>query len=154
MANANPHPKFSSGDIVNYRGQSTCVVLSTSNQLGFNVYHLLELDTGYTIRSSAHEIASAVDSNVIDLPDIEVELPVMDDDLVELGEQTAVKKETKPARFKILDDNELDELASKRTEKTTDKQTAWAVKMFKGKYSDAGFVANVYVPCLHAWTAI
>lgn len=127
MATTMPHPKFSPGDIVSYRGKSTCVVLSTTNELGFNIYHLLDLDSGVSIRSSAHEIISAVEANIINLPDIELE-------------PTSPEKTPTKARFQLMNDGELDDLASKRTEKATDRQTSWAVKVFKGNSQTLGLM--------------
>ena len=36
-------------------------------------------------------------------------------------------------RFKNLKPSEIDDLAKKKTEATTDRQTTWAVKIFRGK---------------------
>ena len=54
------------------------------------------------------------------------------------SEVLAVKQDPEPApeadgRFATLTDDEIDNLAAKRTEKTTDRQTAWSLKIFKGK---------------------
>ena len=45
MAYQAPTPKFSPGDLVNYRGSVSCLVVTSWSQLGFNKYQLLDLDT-------------------------------------------------------------------------------------------------------------
>lgn len=41
--------------------------------------------------------------------------------------------ETQPIkRFKFVEENELDEIVKARTEATTNKQTVWGVKLFRG----------------------
>jgi hypothetical protein len=51
-----------------------------------------------------------------------------EEDMIE-GEEPKEKK----ARFKILNPQELDDLAKKRNEPSTEKQTSWAIRILKGK---------------------
>ena len=55
----------------------------------------------------------------------------------EESDETTEELDTQPpekkARFQQLNQEELDQLAKKRTEATTDRQTVWAVKIFKGR---------------------
>ena len=120
-----PTSKFSPGDMVIFRGKSTCLVQSSSNQLGFNRYRLLDLDKGWEIVGSSHEITK-------------VSVLHADTDLMsefDVGNRAASTSDAKQARrprFQAKSAKKIDELASKKTEKSTDKQTTWAVRIFTG----------------------
>ena len=45
-----------------------------------------------------------------------------------------METESQP-RFKTLEEKEIDEIAKKQSEPTTDRQTAWAVRIIKGKFT-------------------
>ena len=121
MASAAPAPKFCPGDLVVYRGFKTCAMVGVCPTFGFNRYSVMDLDNGASITAYAHELAPASLDNIVlqEVEFVEVE---------SLGLQPPKK------RFKQLSTNEIDKLAAQRTEKSTDRQTNWAVKLFRGKY--------------------
>jgi hypothetical protein len=115
MATAPPASKFAPADLVKYRNTGEYIILSISNEIGFNRYHLLNIENGQEQMANTFELEK---------------IPV---DILEITED---EFETKPEkkRFKTIQPEELDNLSKKTTEPTTDRQTSWAVKIFKGIY--------------------
>lgn len=122
MAYQAPPPKFTGGDLVNFRGNTTCVVLSSWNQLGFNRYKLVNLDNGAEIHASSHDL--------VEIPVASVDTEVHFTD--EYGPAPSDINKPAGARFERKTEEEINVLASKKTEKSTDRQTSWAVRIFKG----------------------
>jgi hypothetical protein len=120
MATSGPHPKFSPGDLVKFKNSGEYIVLSLTNEIGFNKYQLLNIDNGQ------QEIAHSFEIEKIGSADI---LTTEDEELIE------IPQEPKNKRFKSMKQEELDNLAKKRSEPATDKQTLWAVNILKGKIS-------------------
>ena len=120
MASWQPIPRFSPGDLVTYRGETTCLVSSINNQLGFNRFKLLDLDRGYEIIASSHEMVLFEPENKLS---VNIDIPALD-----------TAREPAPKRFKTKSDSEVDELAKRRTETSTDRQTEWAVRIFRGQF--------------------
>ena len=81
----------------------------------------MDLDDGASITVYAHKLAQASLDNIV-LEEVEFV------DLEGLGLQPPKN------RFKELSTNKIDKLPAQRTEKSTDRQTSWAVKLFRGKY--------------------
>ena len=119
MAVQAPVPRFLPGDIVSYQGQGRYTVLSISNQIGFNLYNILETSTGEQKTTSVLNLERI----------LEVENDNNEEDIQVTDE---IEEKEKP-RFKQLSEQELDDLQRKKTEPSTDKQMKWAVKIFKGK---------------------
>ena len=121
MATAKPVPRFAPADLVKYQGEGEYMVLSVNNVLGFNKFQLINIRNGQQVQASSHELQKIRDDILKAEEDEESE--------VFEGNETVVPK----ARFTTLNAEELDNLAKKRTEPGTDKQTKWAIKIFKGK---------------------
>jgi hypothetical protein len=121
MATRAPEPKFAPADLVKYNNAGEYIVLAVSDELGFNRYHLLNIENGTQEVAATHELTK------IKADIFEADEQLMQDILVEPETQ-----ENKKSRFRSLQPNELDELARKRTEPATDKQTTWAIRIFKG----------------------
>ena len=111
-----PAPAFAPSDIVKYRNNGQYIELSITSHLGFNKYNLMSIENG------TQEVASAFEMEKIGRNNSDTD--------EEISETTENQEET---RFKHLNKEEIDELAKKRTEPTTEKQTIWAIKIFKGK---------------------
>ena len=123
MATAAPVPKYSPSDLVKYKDKGQYIVLSVQTNLGFNKYHIMNIEDGHSEQASSHELTK-INTNI---PKKEEDIETPEENIEELNENVV-----KP-RFKTLKPEELDDLARKRTEKTTDKQTTWAIRIFKGK---------------------
>ena len=111
---------FSHGDIVEWgKDFVMCVVLSSVPILGFNLYTVMEVDSGVTHRNvGAHELKSLSDDlGEINLPSEMVTEP-----------SASVSTE----RFPCITDEDVLGLQAKRTSKSTDAGTRWGVKIFKG----------------------
>ena len=120
MATAGPVPRFAPADLVKYQGEGDYLVLSVTNVLGFNKYNLINIRNGEQVQASSHELQKIHDD-------------ILKKDDEETEEREEESKNIPKSRFNTLLPEELDELAKKRTEPGTDKQTKWAIKIFKGK---------------------
>jgi hypothetical protein len=123
---ARPTPLLSSGDLV-YSENCLCYIESIDNTLGWNIYHLVDFDSGRKLQKARHELT---------LPDI----TLMDDTFEteadgteEIQQNEANKKEKGSKRFAEIGESDLDELAINRNSKRTRNQTTWAVSIFKGE---------------------
>ena len=123
MAVQAPVPRFFPGDIVSVQGEGRYVVLNISNDIGFNLYHLLETNTGEKKTCSVLNLERILEVEGETQTDIKEEIKI---------DQKEEKNEENP-RFKVLTEVELDDLQRKKTEPSTDKQMKWAVRIFKGK---------------------
>ena len=138
MATARAKPRFSPADIVRYQGQEEYVVVSVTNLLGFNKYNLLNLKNGEKIQASSHELQKIYGEKLMGDEESDEEI-----EEILAPEQMETKQ-----RFGVLNEQQLDELAKKRTEPGTDKQTKWAIKIFKGEYSRHLFLIHyIYKKC-------
>ena len=70
---------------------------SINNQLGFNRFKLLDLDRGYEIIASSHEMVLFEPENKLS---VDIDIPALD-----------TAREPAPKRFKTKSDSEVDELA-------------------------------------------
>ena len=122
MAVQAPIPRFAPGEIVSCDGQGQYIVLSISNEIEFNLYHLIETNTGEKRTCSAMHL----EKNGMTIEEEKKE------DAIEIEEGINEEKNEKK-RFKTLSEQELDDLQRRRTEPSTDKQMRWAVRIFKGK---------------------
>ena len=123
MATKAPVPGFQPADVVYYGDKGQYIVLAVEASLGFNRCHIMSLENGEKEITNRHELTK-VHSNIVGKPE---DIPIPDEKVEELN-----GNDNKP-RFKTLNAEELDDLARKRTEKATDKQTTLALKIFKGK---------------------
>ena len=108
----------------------TCFIQSIENTIGYNVYILVDVDSGVTLRKSRYQIepttinisAVADDSAFAQLPDA---LPV------EIKEEK--KEETVQKRFASVSSDDLDQIELNRSSIRTKRQTSWAVGILKGE---------------------
>ena len=103
----------------------TCFVQDVENNLGFNVYICVDMDSGVLLRKSRFELEK-IQGEMVDLPDIMFEQPQ-----VPALDEKPMEEETK--RFHTLSDQELNTLAENRNSHMTRKQTCWAIKIFRGR---------------------
>ena len=131
---------YKESELVKCRG-SDCIILKITkdNLIGINKYELWNLDTGCTISVFKHELAPNeletidFDSNMEFMQDLQVDPDTGNFDLAvenEENEPIAIQN-----RHSNLDENELDQISYANTEKATNYQTKWAVKILKGKQS-------------------
>ena len=121
MATTIPVPRFKVADLVQLKDSEEYIILGIRNELGFNVYNLMNTKTGQEIQANSHEMKKILD-DILESDESDGE-----EELIQVEEN-----DNKP-RFKLLQPEEIDKLAKKRTEPATDKQTTWAIKIFKGK---------------------
>ena len=123
---------FTVSDLVLFRG-NTCIVNSISHQMGYALFTLTNLDTGYQQRAFRYEI-SHVETVVID--------QLMGEDFDKMPE-AEVSQWPASRRFAPVTEDELVELEEKSTSKNTHAQTAWGVNIFRGKHD------HMCLFCLH-----
>ena len=119
MAAWAPSPSFAPSDLVKFKNSGQYIVLSVTSSLGFNKYHLMNIENGQQEMASAYEMEK-IGKKLFGCP--------TEDE--EFDKNTEIQPEN---RFKTLKEEEIDELAKKRTEPTTEKQTSWAIKILKGE---------------------
>ena len=135
---------FTVNDIVQCSGK-TCLITSITSPLGFNKFHLVDIDTGCSFVAYRHqlhhtEIAAALIpnfegefdnelDNVIEAIEVDVveEIEEIDEDLPEAAVPNPRWGAATPA--------EVERLQANRHSAHTDTQTKWAAAMFRGKCS-------------------
>ena len=130
---------LSISDLVVFRG-CTCIINSINTELGYKIYTLTNLDTGYQHRAFHYELRKPdpAAGGIVDR--------LMDDDFV--PDQPAPgpvrpAKTDNQRRFQPVTEDDLVLLEEKRTAQNTHVQTAWAVQVFRGKWY------HVLLFCLH-----
>ena len=125
-------------EVVEYN-QTDHLIVAIQNSLGFNTYQLLNLDTGATIRAHIHQLnKKIVDGGIpVVLDDLDT-VSIADwpgvADITATGITDTVPNEPRPSeRFPCLSEDDLNQLASQCTEKSTDSQTVWGVKLLRGR---------------------
>ena len=115
------------GEYVRTDGR-TCYVDHVSNTLGYNEYHLIDIDSGTQLKRARYQLEPMVALNLVAVPDDNFER--MADTMYIPHEKP--QKETKK-RFADVSVTELDQIEENRTSKRTRQQTVWAVSVFKGE---------------------
>ena len=126
MAAYTHRPKFAPADLVKYKNAGQFIVLSITRQLGFNKYNIISIENGEFHVANTHELTKINNAILGD----ESDGSEFEEDIQPIEKLT---EKVNKSRFKSLNQEELDQLAQKRTERATDKQTTWAVKILKGK---------------------
>ena len=121
-APATPNALVYSGMYVTCQGR-TCYVDSVENNLGYNQYKLIDIDSGVELVKARYEFEPMDDI----LKDTEVDMAVLEKILYEN------KEEIQEKRLQTVSTEELDSIALSRNSKRTKIQTNWAVKVFKGE---------------------
>ena len=116
MATAPRAARFKVSDLVKFNNSGEYIILAITNELGFNTYHIMDTKNGNEERANSHQLQKIQDL-LLPSSDTEEEMEIVEE----------------KTRFKLMTQEEIDELAKKRTEKATDKQTTWAIRIFKGK---------------------
>ena len=119
------------GDYVDASGR-TCFIQAVENKLGFNVYICIDIDSGVILRKSRYEVEK-IDPPFADLPDIMFEDPEAESQEPDVALPIDEDTEEETKRFKSVSDEDLDHLAKNRNSHMTQKQTTWAVKIFRGR---------------------
>ena len=131
---------YSLGEIIDFSGQDA-IVVNIRNELGFEEFQVQILETGLTVWTTILSMSKK------DLLDID-----WNDDLMEAAPvprtatpaplpAPAIQPEpdavlppprANPSRFPTLSASDIEKLANKRTEDSTDRQTNWGVRALKG----------------------
>ena len=121
--------RIEEGMIVRTKDGLDGVVLSpVETVFGFRLFDVMLFDTAETKRFTRLQIDPV--GEIIDADFGEVELFEMDEPAA-----PAANAETQPPqRFATIDnDDQIEELAACRLSKSTERQTRWAVRVFRGK---------------------
>ena len=146
---AAPRSPFSTGDLVKFCGEA-CLVEAVNSALGYNQYSLVALDTGVKLRAFGYQLTRL--STVSDalqecfeeewsLGDVKLPGPHREDD------PTSEPRERADSRWANRTDEEVTELAKNRHSDKTAKQTAWAVKLFRGGLNIHGLYNCSWASC-------
>ena len=117
--NARP-PTFLPGDLLNYKGNTQCLMISSYAEGGVNRYNVLNLDTRQNFVAFRHDLQ---------LIDLDYVLKDLDHEDLNFN----LPEEPPKKRFKTVTKEQLDNIAAQKTEQSTQTQTKWAVKLFRGK---------------------
>ena len=98
----------------------TCYVENIDNQLGFNIYYVIDIDSGVYLKKSRWQLEPT---------DLKIDEA---DDIVDTPQQEK-KETTEKKRFLSLKEEEINQIEQNRTCYRTKKQTAWAVTILKGR---------------------
>ena len=102
---------------------------------GFNKYSLLDVDSGKQITAHRHQLLK------LDVIELDFDSP-MDTIEGDAGPPTQIStlpsednetnEPNSTTRFLSVTENDLDKLASERSSQTTQQQTKWGIKVFRG----------------------
>ena len=129
--------QYEVGEIVHFKG-SDHIIIAIINDLGFDTYQLMNLDTGHCTRGHIHELDKRRvhgEALILDADDDSTvgEWSGMADMTSQTGPTNPSPPSVQSERFARLSDEELNNIAGQCTEKSTDKQTAWGVKLLRGR---------------------
>ena len=105
-----------------------CQVEKSVNELGFNRYIVVAVDSGEKYNKLRFEL-EVEDMSFVN-EQMEFDEPTVNDPT----EQKMCQEKDKKRRFETINDEDLNKLALNRNSKHTRTQTAWGVAVFKGKY--------------------
>lgn len=145
MAATSAPTLFSVNEIVRVRGQ-VGLISGIVNQLGFNRYTVINIDTGEEMVAFGYELRHCDEVSAALLPPMEVSFEdesegdaaaSMGDQGVQAvhptGDETKADQQTdRGARWAKISDSELDTIAQNRHSGNTANQTKWAVSVFRG----------------------
>jgi hypothetical protein len=127
---APPKPLVSTGDFVHCE-ERLCYVEEIRNNLGFNQYVCIDMDSGVSLLKSRHEI-SVPEVTFLDALNFEQNFDI----LPEMNRDTPKTEQNPTKRFAEVSSEELDDFALNRNSKRTREQTSWGVTIFKGETLD------------------
>ena len=135
MAMANAGKLISVNDWVKCEGR-VCYVQNILNNLGFNQYFVVDIDSGVVLKRSCYQLEpTEVQAATIPLP----ESAFANDTIVQVKhedhETPKVNLKLEKRRFLDVSADQLDSIKLNRTSIRTRKQTAWAVSMLKSEFT-------------------
>ena len=112
-------------DYVKCEGR-TCFIQEIDNSMGFNVYHIVDIDSGVKLRKPRYQLEF--------IPTELVAVGLADDIPwdEEILETVPDQKEIKEKQFATVSGQELDQIELNRNSTRTKMQTNWGVGVFKG----------------------
>ena len=123
-----PAALFDVGDVVLYRDRS-CVIHHIRQPIGtFKAFDITDITTNEPFVAYKHDISH------MRLEDALLECSFEMDATESAEFPVEFKKNKQQDRFGKITETELNDLADSRLEKTTKKQTSWAVRIFKGEF--------------------
>ena len=129
------------GDIVEFRRHGvsrTCLITAVTNDLGFNDYHMCDMDTGDQVSGNGPELSpvTMITSDLFDAWTDDVQASSVPTSVSsQISDSTATRPQhTQPAksRFAQVSEGDLDRLAEARMSENTKAQTKWGTQIFKG----------------------
>ena len=118
---------FEVGEVC-YLGAKSVLILNITAQLGFNKYHVIDIDTGEQAMVHRHELFKSAEVNLRDDSDDDLQIDVKENDAINENEN-----EQPNQRFATTTEEDLNNIESNTKAQTTHNQTKWGVKIFKGE---------------------
>ena len=127
---------FTVGELVKCQ-ERTCLITQIVNRLGFNRYHVTDIDTGHSSIKFWYELKRCDEIAAALLPEVFVADVKVEDEAdipEELGAEQDPPVQPATTRWAVLSEDEVDHIAENRHSKHTATQTKWAAKVFRGMF--------------------
>ena len=129
-----PVPLVTVGECVSYDGK-TCMVTSIENALGWNQYHLVDIDTGHSCVAARYQLTVIPFLNTLmDGETFDTAVRPTEDPKTSVDTDLHVDDDGRgPTRlWSNRTDLDLQRLQENRHSKSTSQQTKWATRVFRG----------------------
>ena len=127
-----PVPLVTEGECVGFKGK-TCLVNSITSRLGWNQFHLVDIDTGHNCVAARYQLERILflDTDLADdIFEADVVVEETEEDVV--GTDLVDERPVGPAQlWSNHTDDDLVRLQENRRFKSTSQQTKWAQKVFQ-----------------------
>ena len=128
--------RFTVGELVKCH-ERTCLITQIVNRLGFNRYHVTDIDTGHSSIKFCYELKRCKEIPAALLHEVFVADVTVEDE-ADIPEELSAEWEppVQPAitRWVVLSEDEVDHIAENRHYKHTATQTKWAAKVFRSMF--------------------
>ena len=127
---------FTVGELVKCQ-ERTCLITQIVDRLGFNRYHVTDIDTGHSSIKFCYELKRCDEIAAALLPEVFVADVKVEDEAdipEELGAEQDPPVQPATTRWAVLSEDEVDHIAENRHSKHTATQTKWAAKVFRGMF--------------------
>ena len=127
---------FTVGELVKCQ-ERTCLITQIVNRLGFNRYHVTDIDTGHSSIKFCYELKRCDEIAAALLPEVFVADVKVEDEAdipEELGAEQDPPVQPATTRWAVLIEDEVDHIAENRHSKHTATRTKWAAKVFRGMF--------------------
>ena len=126
--------QFTVGEVVVYGNQLHRVQQVQNTHLGFKSYQVKNVITGELFDVGKHLLSKPVVEDIL-LQNIDWDTDVKESDVIhgEVADVVQLEEIEPVGRHAVLTEAEIDGIAQARLSENSEKQTKWAVLLFKGK---------------------